>query len=123
MKPSSIRDDAEQAVQTDEWSPSSSDSGIRSRVAWDELDRERECEPEPAERATVVFRGMFPIEGLVHFIRRHAQERFGRQALSAKIEAPDPSSWQVSLQLAEVVVIGRATDPFVATLRAFDLLT
>ena len=119
MKPRSLRNDAEQAVQSDEWSPSSSDSGIRPRVAWDELDRE----PEPAERATVVFRGMFPIEGLVHFIRRHAQARFGRQALSAKVEAPDPSSWQVSLQLAEVVVIGRATDPFVATLRAFDLLT
>jgi hypothetical protein len=116
MKPTSLQNGIEQALQTDLPSKSSSESGIRPRVSLEALER------TPAERATVVFRGMFPMEDLIHFIRGHARLRIGQQDLRVLVEAPQPRSWKVSMQVAGGEVVGRASDPFAATLHAFELL-
>jgi hypothetical protein len=112
MGTSSVRDDLAYEETTD----SSSSSGIRPRVSLGDVQR------DGRERATVVFRGTFPIEGVVHFIRRHAQARLGSQPLSARVEAHEGRDWVVSLSVEGIEVVGRANNPFVAALRAFALL-
>lgn len=101
------------AIEPD--SESCSDSGIRPRVSLDSL------QPGPSNRVTVVFRGTLPIEGLLHFIRRRAHALVGTQPLHARVEARE-GAWNVALRVAGVAVVGTAENPFLAALRAFDLL-
>jgi hypothetical protein len=102
--------------------PSSSDSGIRPRVSLDALQpRPESLQPKPSEQVTVVFRGTLPIEGLLHLIRRRAQARHGTQAVHARVEARE-GAWEVALRVAGVAVVATAENPFLAALRAFDLL-
>jgi hypothetical protein len=94
---------------------SSSKSGIRPRISLRDLQR------ASGERVTVVFHGALPTEGLVQFIRRHANSRLGTQPVTANVASRD-GKWIVTLRLSGVAVTGTDDDAFVAAVRAFDLL-
>jgi hypothetical protein len=118
-QPSSLRHESTtdtsvlETIEPDDESPSA--SGIRPRVSLDSV------EPERSDRVTVVFRGTLPIEGLLHFIRRRAHARVGAQPVHARVEVRE-GAWAVALRVAGVAVVGTAENPFLAALRAFDLL-
>ncbi len=118
MKPRSLRHDptAASTLASIEPDDDASNSGIRPRISLGDLQR------STGERVTVVFHGTFPIEGLVHFIRRHAQARIGARPMNARIERRDDDDWQVVLRFEGMQVIGNASDAFVAAARAFEQL-
>jgi hypothetical protein len=118
MKPSRLRHDPTAATSTltsIEPDDDPSHSGMRPRISLGDIQR------STGERVTVVFHGTFPIEGLVHFIRRHAQDRIGARPISARIEHRE-GDWEVALRFEGVQVVGCASDAFVAAMRAFSLL-
>ena len=118
MKQRSLRHDPTAATSTPasiEPNDDASQSGIRPRISLGDIQR------STGERVTVVFHGAFPIEGLVHFIRRHAQARIGARPMNARIERRE-GDWQVALRFEGVQVTGNASDAFVAAARAFEQL-
>jgi hypothetical protein len=98
----------------------SSQSGIREMVSPETLEREL---AKPSNAVTVVFRGVLPMERLVHMIRRRAAESAPSTPLCVEVEQhADAQRWRVRVHSPTGELSALEAGPFLAVTRAFALL-